>query len=74
MKQSQKMKFEIEKLKNEYQLKIEIKNRLEIVYIKDLKKLYQYVLVNLLYGLEGKSQYFDNEKYAKVNIEYGIKN
>lgn len=63
------MKIEIEKLTDEYELKIEYNNRIEICYIKNIKKLLEYLLINVLYILNDKSEFF-SRSYAKVNIEY----
>lgn len=63
------MKIEIEKLNNEYKLTLDYNNRIEISYIKDLQRLLNYVLINMLYDLTGKSEYY-NRNYAKLTIEY----
>ena len=63
------MKMEIEELKGEYKLTLDYNNRIEISYIKDLEKLLQYVLINMMYDLTGKSEYY-NRNFAKLTIDY----
>lgn len=63
------MKIEIEKLKDEYKLTLDYNNRIEISYIKDLQRLLNYILINMLYDLTGKSEYY-NKNYAKLTINY----
>ena len=63
------MKIEIEKLVDEYKLTLDYNNRIEISYIKDLQKLLNYVLINMLYELTGKSEYY-SRNYAKLDITY----
>ena len=63
------MKIEIEKLKDEYRLSLEYNNRIEVCYIKNLHRLLEYVLINTLYAMTGKSEFY-NRSYAKVKIEY----
>ena len=63
------MKIEIEKLKNEYRLELKYSNRVEVCYIKDLHRLLEYLLLNTLYAMTGKSEFY-SRKYAKVTIEY----
>ena len=63
------MKIEIEKLTDEYKLKIDYNNRVEVCYITNLRRLLEYVLLNVLYAMTGKSEFF-SRKYAKVIIAY----
>ena len=63
------MKIEIEKLKDEYRLELSYSNRIEICYIRDLRRLLEYILINTLYAMTGKSE-FCSRKYAKISIEY----
>lgn len=63
------MKIEIEKLKDEYKLILNYNNRFEEVYIKDLKRLVEYISLSVLYAMTGKSEYF-SKSYAKLTIEY----
>ena len=63
------MKIEIEKLKDEYRLELSYSNRIEICYIKDLHRLLEYILINTLYAMTGKSEFY-SRSYAKVMIEY----
>ena len=59
----------IEKLDDEYKLTLDYNNRIEISYIKDLEKLLQYVLINMMYDLIGKSEYY-SRNFAKLTIDY----
>lgn len=63
------MKIEIEDLKGEYKFTLDNDKRIEVCYIKDLHRLLEYVLINTLYELTGKSEYY-NKNYAKLIIEY----
>lgn len=63
------MEIKIDKLTDEYRLTLNYNNRVEISYIKDLRRLLEYTLTNMMYSLEGKSEYLNNN-YAKLNIEY----
>ena len=63
------MKIDIEELDGEYKLTLNYNNRIEISYITDLEKLLQYVLINIMYDLTGKSEFYDRS-YAKLSIEY----
>lgn len=63
------MIIEIEELNGEYKLTFDYNNRIEISYIKDLEKLLQYVLINMLYDLTGKSEYY-SKNFAKLIIAY----
>ena len=63
------MEITIDKLEDEYRLKLDYSNRIEICYIKDIRRLLEYTLTNMMYSLEGKSEYLNNN-YAKLNIEY----
>lgn len=64
------MKIEINKLTDEYFLKITSKENIEIVYIKDLECLFEYILGNILWHLEKKSRFLNGESFAKINIDY----
>ena len=63
------MKIEIEKLIDEYKLTLDYNGRIETCYIKNLRRLLEYVLINTLYAMTGKSEFY-SRKYAKVIIEY----
>lgn len=63
------MKIEIEKLENEYRLDLQYSNRVEICYIKNLRRLLEYIAINILYAMTGKSEFY-NRNYAKIKIEY----
>ena len=63
------MKIEINKLEDEYRLEINYSNRIEVCYIKDLHRLLEYILINTLYAMTGKSEFY-SRKYAKVSITY----
>ena len=63
------MKIEIENLNDEYKLTLDYNNRIEISYIKDLQRLLNYVLINMLYELTGKSEYY-SRNFAKLTIDY----
>jgi len=63
------MKIEIEKLTDEYELTLEYSNKIEVCYIKDLRRLLEYILINILYAMTGKSEFY-SRKYARVIIEY----
>ena len=63
------MKIEIEKLKDEYRLELSYSNRIEVCYIKNLHRLLEYILINTLYAMTGKSEFY-NRRYAKLKIEY----
>lgn len=63
------MKIEINTLNNEYELILNYNNRIETCYIKDMRRLLEYVLLHMLYCLTGKSEYF-SRNYAKIKIEY----
>ena len=63
------MKIEINRLTDEYELRLEYANRVEICYIKNLHRLLEYILINTLYAMTGKSEFY-SRRYAKVNIEY----
>lgn len=63
------MKIEIEKINDEYKLLFDYNNRIEICYIKNLHRLLEYILINVLYALTRKSEFY-SRNYAKLKIEY----
>lgn len=63
------MEIKIDKLTDEYRLTLNYNNRVEISYIKDLRRLLEYISLSTLYALTGKSEYF-SRNYAKIKIEY----
>ncbi len=62
------LKFTIYKNEDEYILIIEYEDRAERLLISSLKDLIQVMADTTLYNFEGKSKYFEESYYAKIEI------
>ncbi len=62
------LKFMIDKSEDEYILIIEYEDRAERLLASSLKDLVQVMADTTLYNFEGKSKYFEQSHYAKVEI------
>jgi len=59
----------IDKSEDEYILIIEYEDRAERLLVSNLKDLVQVMADTTLYSFEGKSKYFEQSHYAKVEIK-----
>ena len=62
------LKFMIDKYENESLLIIEYEDKAERLVVKDIMNLIQVIADTILYNFEGKSKYFEQSHYAKVEI------
>jgi len=63
------LKFVIYKNEDEYVLIIEYEDRAERLLASNLKDLIQVMADTTLYNFEGRSKYFEQSHYAKVEIK-----
>ena len=63
------LKFMIDKSEDEYILIIEYEDRAERLLASNLKDLIQVMADTTLYNFEGRSKYFEQSHYAKVEIK-----